>query len=390
MESAICDLCHYNQFEVIISELYPVKMDNEIIKLPSNTVICHRCGHIFNTPRMDQQEISRYYATTQRQNFEGGEFSPRKKKIYQSDVAFISGVLGDGNGRAVMDVGCYSGMLLHMISEKGWVPHGIEPSEESVRIAEEKYGLDIFCGMFEDYQPENETRYPLLILGSILEHFNSPTKALLHANSLIETNGYLYIRVPNAEFEEFRSIGHYFPIEHVNMYSSDSLELFLKKTGFKTIKISSAGDSMHILCLARKTESVSEARNLTHAGDDLYQRMRQKLQGIVHNYQKERNRVNVLLKKLWDPGRKAIAIYGAGTHTDFLLRFTDIGKANIHCLIDSNPGLHGKTVFGYPVKSPEEIPSLEVDSIVISSRAFEDDIYASINKYDKEVVRLYG
>lgn len=194
MESAICNLCEANEFEVIIQEQYTIKINNQQKSYPANTVICKNCGHIFNTPILDKNEIKDLYSFTDRQNFSGGEFSKRKQNLYNRDIEFITNEIGIGAERNVLDVGCYSGLFLNMISEKNWIPYGIEPHKESVQVAKEKFrNLEIYSGMFEDYYPSNNIRFSLIIFGSFLEHVKNPTQILLKANSLIESSGYLFV-----------------------------------------------------------------------------------------------------------------------------------------------------------------------------------------------------
>ncbi|MBO0571335.1 hypothetical protein EXQ43_07950 [Clostridium botulinum] len=103
--------------------------------------------------------------------------------------------------------------------------------------------------------------------------------------------------------------------------------------------------------------------------------------------------MNRLEDKFYNQGKRRIAIFGAGDHTRALLKVIKFQRLELIGLIDSNSSLWGNTKFGFKVVSFNQAIKNDVDIVIISSRAFENDIYNSIinecNRNNIEVYRLY-
>lgn len=85
-----------------------------------------------------------------------------------------------------------------------------------------------------------------------------------------------------------------------------------------------------------------------------------------------------------------IGIFGAGDHTQRLLKKIKFKNCTIVGLIDSSSTLIGKTVGGHKIFSFNDMISEGVNAIIISSRAFERDIYESIKEQcNTNNIRIY-
>lgn len=91
---------------------------------------------------------------------------------------------------------------------------------------------------------------------------------------------------------------------------------------------------------------------------------------------------------------RAVAIYGAGTHTRTrLVGALEDCPARVLCVIDDDPSSHGRRLWGFPVVSRDRAMSLGVDAIVISSDLHERAIFdrcEDLRRAGVEVVCLYG
>jgi hypothetical protein len=83
-----------------------------------------------------------------------------------------------------------------------------------------------------------------------------------------------------------------------------------------------------------------------------------------------------------------VGVFGAGEHTSFLLRETVLAQAPRLLLFDSNPNLRGGTVDGRTVHAPDEIPSMGLDAIVVSSLAYQDEIAAYLRSLPLNGTRI--
>ena len=88
-----------------------------------------------------------------------------------------------------------------------------------------------------------------------------------------------------------------------------------------------------------------------------------------------------------------VVIYGGGVHTSQLLNNTVALTHRVKCIIDTNPQKHGLDINGIKICGIEALDLNDKNSaIVISSKAYEDEIYDFLINHVKvcsKVVRLY-
>ena len=92
------------------------------------------------------------------------------------------------------------------------------------------------------------------------------------------------------------------------------------------------------------------------------------------------------------PENKSIYIYGAGIHTTQLLANT---KINSYCdiigLFDSSSTKWGKKIGEFECFNIDDVSLGVDDSILISSFAYEEEIYDFLTKnFNNNIVRIYG
>jgi len=141
---------------------------------------------------------------------------------------------------AAIDVGTGSGPLLPFLQTKGFHPViGIEPSTAAIEAAPAAVRPLIREGMFTSLMLDGVT--PSLICSfMILEHLNNPSDFVADAYNLLESGGAIAVVVHNWRAPLNRLLGRRSPIidiEHLQLFSPNSLQELLKKTGFIKIKI---------------------------------------------------------------------------------------------------------------------------------------------------------
>lgn len=104
----------------------------------------------------------------------------------------------------------------------------------------------------------------------------------------------------------------------------------------------------------------------------------------------------VKLKKIFNNCQgKKIGIFGIGGHTDGMLKLYDefLGKIDFNMLfIDSNDKNWGNVYRGSLVYRPEDIQTLNLDKIIISSFTYQNEIYGELKEIkmnNTEVIRIY-
>jgi FlaA1/EpsC-like NDP-sugar epimerase len=105
-----------------------------------------------------------------------------------------------------------------------------------------------------------------------------------------------------------------------------------------------------------------------------------------------KDKIDHILRRI-EKGR--IALWGAGEHTRDLIFSTKLKRAEVQCILDNDITKSGSFIEGIPVTQMSEMENHikdHVDAIILSSEAFEEEIYKQIShlkSYRIEVHRLY-
>ena len=151
---------------------------------------CGHCGYVFDNPRPTLQAIIAFYSQT-------GKYDPwlREKEdrdqLWKRRLKILKRHRSSGS---LLDIGTGTGMFLS-IARESFTVLGTEVSESAVRIAKNKYGLDVKQGQIEDIH--FDTRFDVITLFHVLEHVPNPLSTLRRCRELLNSDGILVVAVPN-------------------------------------------------------------------------------------------------------------------------------------------------------------------------------------------------
>ena len=161
---------------------------------------------------------------------------------------------------SLLDVGTGIGQFLATARSSYREVYGTEVSSVAIRIAKEKYNLDIFQGTIEDIDWQGKV-FDNISLFHVLEHVHNPKSVLRKCHSLLSPDGVLVIAVPNevsslrarartwmmnAGLKERRGLGRFgLPLVslgpetgevHLSHFVPEVLDKLLRNTGFSVLK----------------------------------------------------------------------------------------------------------------------------------------------------------
>jgi 2-polyprenyl-3-methyl-5-hydroxy-6-metoxy-1,4-benzoquinol methylase len=269
-ENARCDYCGSKSVKPIL------KSKDYLNHLPGvfQIVQCEKCDLIFTSPRPKQSHIKHFYPKTT------GYYIPEillkktgLKKIVNDVVLtlyfdypffvipnFLKNILKTAlfpifiypifylkyygtpdyvkNGY-LLDVGCSYGRYLLEMKRLGFEVEGIEMDQKSAVWGKRNFLVKITSQNFEIFFPKK--KFDVITMRMFLEHSYSPMKALLKAAKLLNDFGELIITVPDYNGIEqliYREYGHnlHLPV-HLTHFTKNTICLYLKKCGFKHVKI---------------------------------------------------------------------------------------------------------------------------------------------------------
>lgn len=142
----------------------------------------------------------------------------------------------------VVDVGSGDGYFLLACQKRGYRVLGVDIDENLKNSVEKKFGIKVMLGEFASLPIKKES-VDHVTMYHMLEHSYDPMADIRMANSILKPGGLIYIEVPNVmslEHLMFKKVSHVWEEapSHVYHFDKKSLENYLSKTGFKTIKIS--------------------------------------------------------------------------------------------------------------------------------------------------------
>jgi SAM-dependent methyltransferase len=176
---AACDLCGGTRLSAVSAD--------------ANVVECLACGYRFVSPRPSQAEIASSYSDP---DFYDAwiEAEAGRARMWSKRLDLVKRA---GRDIAVLDIGAGIGTFLAMGRDRcGWRAVGTEVSTSAVRVARERYGLELLLGRAEDLALPPGS-FDLITLWHVLEHVPSPSQTLNLCHDLLRPGGLLAIAVPN-------------------------------------------------------------------------------------------------------------------------------------------------------------------------------------------------
>jgi len=259
-----CNLCGSERNKMFVERIYSFKNKNY------NLVKCLKCGFVFVEPMPSANERREMYSE---KYFEDNKVSGFREKGYKDDEEFYADryklILNNlrkikPSGK-ILEIGSAGGYFLNMARDAGYEVQGVEISKWAVDFSRKKFGLKVFNGELENAK-FLDGNFNIVVAGNVLEHVENPMKFISEASRVLQKNGVFVVEVPyfinspyfpfarflfgklihvnpeNKEFLEFMKINKYGAISlpyHLYEFSLSSIRDYLKKNGFKIIKIDS-------------------------------------------------------------------------------------------------------------------------------------------------------
>ncbi len=153
---------------------------------------CADCRYIFDNPRPTLKEIINYYSKGSKYDGWLSNLAPRKV-LWQRRVKKMRKNIKKGT---LLDVGCGIAQFLDIAKPFYTEVFGTEVSDSAVKIAKEKYNIDIFHGTLDDIDFKNK-KFDNISMFHLLEHVNDVNGTIANVYELLNPGGILTIAVPN-------------------------------------------------------------------------------------------------------------------------------------------------------------------------------------------------
>lgn len=136
------------------------------------------------------------------------------------------------------DIGASLGFFMKFWHDAGFEVEGSELDSYYAKIGKEHFGFDISPCLYEE-RPISANNFDLITICHVLEHISDPRATLRRIRTELKEDGLLYIEVPQIDRPYSGNLDRFFWVEHLNYFSSRTLDGLLRSEGFK---VTSCGD----------------------------------------------------------------------------------------------------------------------------------------------------
>ncbi|HEX8316699.1 MAG TPA: class I SAM-dependent methyltransferase [Flavisolibacter sp.] len=212
-----------------------------------NIVQCCACGFIYVNPRLEKSELLKIYTSNYFDNKEVGyyhytENKELRRKNFKKWVEDALPFFTPTSHAQALDVGCAAGYCLDVFRELQWKAFGIELDKElAASLRKKEYS--IFDSPLITLNTNEKFRF--ITLFDVIEHLTDLSANMTILHSLLEDDGIVVLVTPdygswqrklfNRKWFQFK------PIEHINYFTSVSLQQLAEKTGFTVIYTNRCG-----------------------------------------------------------------------------------------------------------------------------------------------------
>lgn len=162
-------------------------------------VTCPGCTLTFSRQVMDETEDAERYQSSpldeEAMNLRNSgpylELETERARYYLARLAEHAPRPG-----RLLEIGCGTGTLLLAAEAAGWSTLGLEPGQAAASVASHR-GCSVVKGYFPDDLPDSGTKFDVLAMLDVLEHFGDPVAFLRNVKQHLQPDGRLFIQVPN-------------------------------------------------------------------------------------------------------------------------------------------------------------------------------------------------
>ena len=109
---------------------------------------------------------------------------------------------------------------------------------------------------------------------------------------------------------------------------------------------------------------------------------------LAHLYNQALDLFRQRLHRLYDEGSRKIALYAAGESADVAYHACKGTGLQIMIVTDDDPAKQGELFQEFEIRSPDELALHDVDTVLITTCAYEDQIYRRIAILEQAGVRV--
>jgi SAM-dependent methyltransferase len=198
---------------------------------------CRGCGLLSSKPIPSSEQIEEHY----RAKFQTGNYETARRYAvqYRRVHEQIANWIAPKRGERILDVGCFTGELIGLLSARGAEAYGLELQPEAVEIAQQRLPGRVYKAEV-DGSAFPAGPYDTITMMGLIEHVTDPAKFVRRAHSLLVPRGRLLLQTPDASSMLACMMRSHWPplapIEHIHLFSRDAICKLLQGSGFTEVR----------------------------------------------------------------------------------------------------------------------------------------------------------
>jgi SAM-dependent methyltransferase len=225
--------------------------DPELAAYTGATVVIQRCDQCGFAQPAAMPLLPRYFDRMYDQHWSAEWVAAEheadyKDFIFKGILAFLSDHV-PARPRRLLDVGAHAGRFLRLARAADWDAEGIELNPRTAAFARQAAGVPVHLANVHEFQPQGRS-FHAITLTDTLEHVPDPLPILRRVRDLLDADGWVAVKVPNAPSQRLKERVRgrvqrgYRPriadnLVHINHFSAHSLRLALSRAGFSRIVV---------------------------------------------------------------------------------------------------------------------------------------------------------
>ncbi len=201
------------------------------------TVMCMGCGLHRTDPMPTDQELSEYYRSSYRLDYQMAGSKPPKFHLKRSAANarerfnFLKKAMPQG--ARVLDLGCGTGEFLKECKDHGHNATGIEPGEVYASHAHQSHGVEIFNTDW-DRVDLGARKFDVIVSFHVFEHLRDPKSALKWVVDRLAPGGIVLLEVPDmSPLENGPRLYERLHFAHVHGFTPKTLQLLAASCGLE-------------------------------------------------------------------------------------------------------------------------------------------------------------
>lgn len=151
------------------------------------------------------------------------------------------------HGSRLLDVGCGSGLFVHLCEKKGIKAKGIDISRSGIELART---LTKNCELKDFIREEKSVNLDYVTMFDVIEHVPNPRDFFAKASSSLRKGGYFIFTTPCADSIVRKIFGRhwhlYTPPRHLQIFSIRSIAQLLRESGLEIVSLKKEGQYTNV------------------------------------------------------------------------------------------------------------------------------------------------